>query len=65
MSPRRRTRVDLLALLVGILAAAGASVALWSAFAAVPWGVVLAVPIALVLIGGLGLYLSQNSREGD
>lgn len=64
-SRSRRPRVDLPSFLVGILAVAGACVALWAAFAVVPWGVVLAVPVALVLVGGLGLYLSQHSREGD
>jgi hypothetical protein len=67
MTPRRSRgpRIDLPSFLVGILAIAGACVALWAAFAVVPWGVALAAPVALVLIGGLGLYLSQNSREGD
>lgn len=59
---RNRPRVDLLSFLVGVLAIIAATLALWAAFATVPAGMIIAVPIALVLLGGLGLLLSHNSR---
>ncbi len=59
---KRRPHADLLAFLVGVLAVIGAGFALWAAFAVIPAGAVVAVPIALVLLGGLGLYLGHNPK---
>lgn len=63
--PTRRgppTRIDLLAFLIGVLAIIGATIALWSAFGTVPGAALVAVPIALVLLGGLGLFLGHNHK---
>lgn len=62
----RRHRPDTLALIVGIVCIEIALVALWAAFAQVHWGFLgVAIPLNLVIIGGLGLFLSRTPKQGD
>lgn len=59
-----RRRVDVLALLIGILSVLIAAIALWAAFGTINWRVVAIVgPLALVLIGGLGLFLGRHPKK--
>lgn len=53
-------RVDIPALVVGLLGLMLAGLGLWRAFGAVNWSLVgVAIPLVLVLVGLLGLVLSR------
>lgn len=55
-------RVDVVALIAGLLLTGIASASLWLAFTgAIDWHLVsVATPLALVMVGVLGLALSRN-----
>lgn len=62
MSHRRK--IDLAALVLGLIFAEVAIVALWNAFGAVDWRLLgIAAPLTLVVIGGIGLILSRNPNR--
>lgn len=62
MSGRRK--VDLVALVMGLLLAEVAIVVLWHAFGSVDWRLLgVAAPLTLVVIGGIGLIFSRNPHN--
>ena len=53
-------RVDVTALVVGLVLLLGATLGLWTSFASVNWAWVgVAVPVCLVLVGLVGLLVSR------
>jgi hypothetical protein len=62
----RRNRVRPGQLLLGIVVTLVACLALWQSFGQIDWGAVaIAAPFTLVILGGLGLFLSRNPHQGD
>ncbi|MDO5533181.1 MAG: hypothetical protein Q4F65_00825 [Propionibacteriaceae bacterium] len=57
-----RPRTDVVALVVGLIAVAVAALGLWAAFGAVSWpAVAIAAPLALVVVGLVGLVASRGN----